>query len=165
MIDMRRFYTGLCRAEAIVAGVFLISMVVLIFAGGIARLAAHPINWAMDISTFLFAWACFLCGNIAWRNDSLMSIDLVTDRLPSRLQLALAYANYALIFLFLVFLAYFGFRLSWISASRSFQGLPWISYSFVTASLPVCACLLMVTLAVKVRRLRRDGLGARHGAA
>ena len=79
---MTRFYAALVRWEARIAGTFLVLMVVLIFAGGAARLAGYPQNWTTDAATCLFAWACFLCADIAWRRDSLMSIDLIVERLP-----------------------------------------------------------------------------------
>ena len=68
-----------------------------------------------------------------------------------RAALALRMANYALIAAFLVYLISMGLYLSWISRIRSFQGLPSVSYSWVTMSLPVGAALLLITTALKVR--------------
>ncbi|KZD07784.1 TRAP transporter small permease [Oceanibaculum pacificum] len=154
---MRRFYDLLCRVEAVVAGACLIAMVVLIFLGGIARLMREPMNWTIDFATCLFAWACFLCADIAWRKGGLMSIDLFTARLPEPAQRALLYCNYLIIAGFLVYLAGAGAWLSWISRSRSFQGIPEISYSWVTMSLPVGAVLLLITTALKFRQTLLDG--------
>jgi TRAP-type transport system small permease protein len=148
---MKRLYDHICAAEAWVAGVFLILMVMLIFLGGVLRMLGHPINWSGDISTALFAWACFLCADIAWRKNSLMAIEVLTSRLPERLQLAFRMINYALITAFLLYLIVMGLYLSWISRVRSFQGIPEISYSWVTMSLPVGAMLLLITTALKVR--------------
>jgi TRAP-type C4-dicarboxylate transport system permease small subunit len=55
-----------------------------------------------------------------------------------------------LIAIFLIYLIYAGLWLSWISRARSFQGIPWISYSWVTLSLPVGAVLLLFTTALKM---------------
>jgi len=44
-----------------------------------------------------------------------------------------------------------GLYLSWVSRIRSFQGIPGVSYSLVTMSLPVGASLLLVTTIRKVR--------------
>ena len=82
---MKKFYDHVCTAEAWVAAVFLILMVILIFLGGVMRMLGHPINWSSDAATALFAWACFLCADIAWRRNSLMAIEVLTDRLPERL--------------------------------------------------------------------------------
>jgi TRAP-type transport system small permease protein len=142
----------LWKLEVVIAGTFLVLMVVLIFAGGVARMLHYPLNWTGDAATCLFAWACFLCANIAWRNNSLMSIEILTDRLPERLQFALRMLNYALIGIFLVYLITMGFYLSWISRIRSFQGIPAISYSWVTMSLPVGSILLLLTTVRKVRQ-------------
>ena len=45
--------------------------------------------------------------------------------------------NYVLITAFLFYLSSMGVYLSWISRIRSFQGIPEVSYSWVTMSLPV----------------------------
>jgi TRAP-type C4-dicarboxylate transport system permease small subunit len=159
---MKTLYRIVLRAEALVAGTFLIAMVALIFAGGIARMLHHPLNWTTDAATCLFAWACFLCADIAWRRNSLMSIDLVTNLLPPRLQVWVQQVNHLIIAVFLVYLIGWGVWLSWVSRARSFQGIPEISYSWVTMSLPVGAALLLVTTMLKIRDERR---GADAGTA
>jgi TRAP-type C4-dicarboxylate transport system permease small subunit len=143
------------RLESVTAAVFLILMVALIFAGGVARTLGHPLNWTSDAATALFAWACFLCADVAWRGNSLMSIELVTERLPPRLQQACAYLSYAIIVAFLLYVVIAGFWLTWISRGRSFQGIPAVSYSWITASMPVGALLLLITAALKIRDLVR----------
>lgn len=148
---MRRLYGGLVRWEARIAGTFLVLMVALIFAGGVARLVGHPQNWTTDAATCLFAWACFLCADIAWRRDSLMSIDIAVRRLPERARRLVALANHAIIVAFLVYGIVGGTYLSWVSRARSFQGIPEISYSWVTMSMPVGCLLLLVTTLLKLR--------------
>ena len=68
-----------------------------------------------------------------------MSIDFLVNRLPPQAQVALRLANYAIIAGFLVYLMVMGTWLAWTSRARSFQGIPEISYSWVTMSLPVGA--------------------------
>lgn len=142
---LRRSYDAWCRIEVRVAGSFLVLMVALIFLGGIARLLHYPLNWTTDAATCLFAWSCFLAADVAWRNNSMMAIDVLMDRLPPRFRTALRMLNYTLIAAFLVYLATAGFYLAWVSRIRSFQGVPGISYSWVTASLPTGALLLLLT--------------------
>lgn len=148
---MKKLYERVVAAEAAVAAILLVLMVVLIFAGGIARLLQHPINWAIDAATCFFAWACFLCADIAWRRNSLMSIELLTSRLPARLQKACRMVNYVIISAFLLYVIGMGTWLSWVSRARSFQGIPEVSYSWVTMSMPVGAVLLLVTTALKAK--------------
>ena len=121
---MVAFHRLLGRAEAVIAATFRVLVVAL---------------------GFLFAWACFLCADIAWRNDALMSIELVTRRLPPRWREAVTRLNYALIAAFLVYVVVAGIHLAWISRARSFQGIPEISYSWVTASLPAGGLPVVVT--------------------
>lgn len=152
---MRAFYILMLRAEAILAGIFLVLMVLLIFLGGVARMMGHPLNWTIDLSTCFFAWGCFLCADIAWRKDGLMSIDLIPSRLPDRARRGLDVLNHVLIAGFLVYVIYAGAWLSWVSRARSFNGIPGVSYSWVTMSIVVGGALLLATTLVRLARMRR----------
>ncbi len=155
---MLRLYKAVLKLEAILAALFLILMVCLIFLGGVARMMHMPLNWTIDLATCFFAWACFLCADIAWRSDALMSIDILSSRAPVPVQKALTYCNYLLISGFLIYLIYTGIVLAYVSSARSFQGIPWISYSWVTMSLPVGSALLLITTLLKLNdSLQRDG--------
>jgi TRAP-type C4-dicarboxylate transport system permease small subunit len=153
---LSRAYRRLCQAEAVLAAVLLVAMVALIFTGGVARMLRHPLNWTTDFATCFFAWAAFLAADIAWRNDALMSVDVLAERLPEPWRSRLAALNLAVIAAFLGFLIYAGVRLAILSSARSFQGVPWISYSWVTMSLPVGAALLLMTTALKLGAMRRE---------
>ena len=144
-------YDKLCRAEAWVAATLLVLMVLLIFLGGVMRMAGHPINWSTDFATAFFSWACFLCADIAWRRNSLMAIEFLPRALPPAGQKALRLANYVIISAFLIYLVVMGSWLSWTSRARSFQGIPEISYSWVTMSAVVGGALLLLTTVLKIR--------------
>jgi len=159
---MERAYRILCRTETIVAGFCLLAMVALVLIGGIARLSGRPMNWTGDVATCLFAWACFLCANIAWRNDALMSVELLTERLSARPRHLLGSLNYLLITAFLLYVIGAGLWLSWVSRARTFQGIPEVSYSVITLSLPVGGILLLLTT---IRKFAAHMRGASHGAA
>ncbi len=152
---MARLYEQLCRIEALVAGVFLILMVVLIFVGGIAPMISNPHNRTNHVATCLFAWACFLCADITWRRNGLMAVELISGRLAPAGQRALAWCNYLIISGFLVYVTGAGLWLAWVSRARSFQGIPDVSYSWITLSMPVGAILLLITTVLKMRELRR----------
>jgi TRAP-type C4-dicarboxylate transport system permease small subunit len=148
---MRKLYERLIAAEAAIAATLLVLMVLLIFLGGVSRVLGAPLNWTTDFATAFFAWACFLAADIAWRKNSLMTIDFLPARLPAKAQKALRLANYVLIAGFLVYLVVMGSWLSWTSRVRSFQGIPEISYSWVTSAAVGGGLLLLVTTLLKIR--------------
>ena len=148
---MSKLYARVCAAEASLAAALLALMVALIFLGGVARVLGYPLNWSTDFATAFFAWACFLCADIAWRRGSLMAIEFLPQRLPTKAQRLLRLANYLIITAFLCYLMVMGTWLAWTSRARSFQGIPEVSYSWVTMSLPVGGALLLVTTLLKVR--------------
>jgi TRAP-type C4-dicarboxylate transport system permease small subunit len=148
---MKRLYQQLCAAEAVLAGTLLVLMVALIFLGGVSRVFGYPLNWSTDFATAFFAWACFFCADIAWRRNSLMAIEFIPNRLSQRWQRALRLVNYVIIAAFLVYLMVMGTWLAWTSRARSFQGIPEISYSWVTASAALGGLLLFITTVLKIR--------------
>ena len=150
------------RLEVVLAGTFLVLMVVMIFTGGVARMMRMPLNLTIDLATCFFAWATFLAADVAWRRDLLLSVRLFHDRLPPRAARALALVNYAIVLLILGYGVYAGVWLCWVSRARSFQGIPGVSYSWVTAALPVGAALMIGTTIAKIRdELRRRPRGER----
>jgi TRAP-type C4-dicarboxylate transport system permease small subunit len=153
---VKRFYAGLLRVEVALAATFLVLMVLLIFGGGVARMLRHPLNWTIDFATCFFAWGAFLAADVAWRRGTLMNVELVVEALTPRVRLWIGYANHLIIAAFLVYIIGAGVWLAIISGARSFQGIPWLSYSWVTMSLPAGAALLLVTTLIKMAALRRQ---------
>jgi len=148
---MKNLYGNICEGEAFVARTTLWGMVILIFAAGIARLLKYPINWAIDLSTCLFAWSCFFSGDIAWRENKLMSVDVFVRLFPEKFRRYFEMFNYIVILGFAVYLIFFGFQLSYTSRERTFQGIPNFSYTWVTLSLPVGAIFLIMTGILKIK--------------
>lgn len=145
------------RIEVVLAGTFLVLMVVMIFTGGVARMMRMPLNMTIDLATCFFAWATFLAADIAWRRDMLISIRLVPDRLPQRIAFWLGIVNFAIILALLSYGVIAGGWLAWVSRARSFQGIPGVSYSWVTAALPVGSALMFLTTPGKIRSHWHEG--------
>jgi TRAP-type C4-dicarboxylate transport system permease small subunit len=148
---LKTLYGKAIAAEAAIAGTLLVLMVALIFLGGVSRVLGYPLNWSTDFATAFFAWACFLCADIAWRRNALMSIDFLVNRVPEKPRKLLRLANYSIISAFLAYLTVMGTWLAWASRARSFQGIPEISYAWVTMSAAAGGLLLLVTTLLKIR--------------
>jgi TRAP-type C4-dicarboxylate transport system permease small subunit len=167
---MSKFNELLSRAEMTVAKYSLFALSSLVFAAAVARTLRYPIAWAMDAATFLFAWCVFLGGDIAIRKDRLFCIAVVTSKLPVRTQAILKIVNYLVIAVFLAGMIVYGAMLSVTTRYRAFQGMPGVSYTWVTLSVPIGCALMLRSSIQKIRetlRGMRQGLGPRkaEGAA
>jgi TRAP-type transport system small permease protein len=149
---MKTLHGYLRTVELFVAQTTLWAMVILIFSAGFARLMGQPINWAIDISTCLFAWSCFLSADIAWREDKLMNVDVLIRQFPENARRWLRWINYTILIGFLLYLIIFGASLSYTTRARSFQGIPGFSYTWVTLSIPVGSLCLLFTTILKFMR-------------
>lgn len=150
---MKKMYAFICRYEVRAAMVTLVASTLLIFASSIMRYIGKPINWSLEISLFLFAWCVFLSADAALRENRLVSLDLVTSKLPPRVRVAMLLLSYSIILVFLVTLSYYGFILSYQTRARAFQGIPNFSYTWVTLSMPIASLLMIITTILKIRAL------------
>ncbi len=142
---------------------FLITTVVVIFSLAIFRTFDVPIHWALDTALLVFAWGVFLGADVAFREDKLVNVDFVLARMPDKLQRSVQLFLYLLIGLFLIALVYFGVDLSISTQHRSFQGIPALSYTWVTVSMPISSVLMLVTLSIKVYRTIKPIPADEHG--
>lgn len=151
MNKLKKAYSIIGQVEELISGSFLTVMVLVIFAAGLGRTIGYPIGWAMDLSTFLFAWTVFFSADLAMRNDKLVSVKALVNKLPKKLQNHIVLLNYFIILIFLVFLIRYGIELSYITRFRAFQGIPGFSYTWVTLSMPVGSIFLLITTILKIK--------------
>ena len=157
---MKQFYQGLCRAEVFLAAVCFCASCLVIFSSAIARSLHRPLNWSLDISLFLFAWSVFLAADVAARADKLVTVNVLVSRLPKGVQDLTSAGVYLVILAFLAALVGYGAYLSYFTRARAFQGLPKISYTWVTLAVPVGAALQIVTVSIKLRTVLRRIAGS-----
>jgi len=148
---MKNIYDRLIEGETYVAAVGFTGACLMIFVSAIMRGIGYPINWAWDLSLFLFAWSVFIAADAAMRHDKLVNVELVVDLFPAKWKTFCSVINYCLILLFLVALVIIGLKLSYTTRSRTFQGMPGFSYTWVTLSIPVGAALMIVTTVRKLK--------------
>ncbi|ORC35151.1 hypothetical protein B4O97_10495 [Marispirochaeta aestuarii] len=149
---VKRTYAGMCAVEAALSAVCLITTVVVIFSLAVFRSFDIPIHWALDTALLVFTWGVFLGADVAFREDKLVNVDFVYTRLPGKLQTVVSLFLYLLMAVFLIALLYHGIDLSISTKHRSFQGIPHLSFTWVTISMPICSFLMLISLSIKVYR-------------
>jgi TRAP-type C4-dicarboxylate transport system permease small subunit len=155
MDAIRKFYAAVCWAEEALATAGLIVMTFLILLSAAARTAGRPLNWAVDISLFLFAWVSFMGADVGIRQSRVINVDFLTSMFPLAWQRRLAILWSLFIIVFLAVLIVYGVPLCISNAKRQFQNIT-LSYSYVTASLPVCSFFMIISMLLKLKKQIRD---------
>ena len=148
-----KLYYKMKNIEMCIAILFLVVSVTIIFIAAICRTIGYPINWAIDISLLLFTWSIFLGADLAYEQDRLVMVDLVTEIFPKKLQNLFQVISYLIIAIFLLAFIYYGFILSIKTWDRSFQGIPAISYTWVTISIPISSIFMLITTVLKIKNI------------
>ena len=152
---LKTTYSFICKVEEFLTSFALCAITFLVFVSAIGRFIGYPINWAIDISLLLLAWGAFLGADIGIRKNRVINVDFLTSKMPVATQKMIAIAWSVAIILFLVVLIAYGIPLCITNAKRQFQYIA-LSYSFVTASLPVCALLMIISSGLKLKKQITD---------
>ena len=148
---MKKLYEYICKGETFIIKVFMVFIVALVFVAASTRYMGYPINWSVDMAVCLFAWCTFLGGDVAMRNNKLMSVDFFISKLSQKKRSLIEIINLFIILIFLLAMIGFGAWLSYTTRFRTFQGIPGFSYTWVTLSVPVAGILMSVTTVLKIR--------------
>jgi TRAP-type C4-dicarboxylate transport system permease small subunit len=160
---MKKVYHVLCKVEAALCGAGFVFLVIFVFLSAILRLFRVSMSWNIDLAMMLLAWTAFLGADIAWRSGQLVGIDIVTRRLPEKLQGLIQIILYVVILCALILMVVFGLRLSWMERVRTYQSIP-VPYSVVTMSLVIAATSMSLSTVLKIKRCIL-GIGKQGGAA
>lgn len=154
----KNLYYQIKKIELWIAVACLVISVTIIFSSAILRTIGSPINWAIDISLLLFTWSIFLGADLAYEKGQLVVVDLVTGIFPEKFRILLQIISFIIITVFLSALVYYGAILSIKTWDRSFQGVPSISYTWVTISIPISAALMFITTILKIKDIYINNL-------
>ncbi len=146
---MKKIYEKFCAAEQWVALLLLAGITILVFAAALARALGYPINWAQDAALVMFAWMCFLGGDVAIRTTGLIGVDLFVKMLPRPVQKAIDILFKLLILVFLAVLVIYGYQYVVGYARRMITTLN-ISYAWVTSSVVAGSALMFINTVINL---------------
>ncbi len=150
------FYKTFCKFEEIVVGTLFVSIVALVFSAAFFRQFGRPIVWADDVAKLLFSWAAFLGADVAMRYSRLVGLDFLVKKLPRKVAKIVQIFVFLIIIMLLASFVVYGVKLTIDGLDRSFQTLSNVSYSYVTASLPVSSALMIITASTKIQKIIKN---------
>lgn len=156
MEKIKKLYARFCDMELVIASLFLAITVGIITFAAILRTFGFPQNWALDIALWLFTWSVFIGADTALRANKMVNVDILFKVFPKKLQKIVQLIIYGIIFVFLIMFIVYGFKLSYITRFRTFQGIPQMSYTWVTLSIPICSVFMIITTVIKVVELFKN---------
>lgn len=134
----------LYKAECVVAGFAFVVMVGVIVFNVIARYIMHSsFAWAEEISYLGFNWAVFFGICVVYRNQGLISIDVLVDHLPKKVQNVVQIATFAVVGLANIALVVWGMQLAIQGWARTTAALA-IPYFWMYVEIPIACFVLML---------------------
>ncbi len=142
---MKKAYEKFCQLEQWIAMLLLAGITVLVFVSAMMRTIGFPLNWAQDAALIMFAWLSFIGGDIALHSTGLIGVDMIVTHFPKSVQKVIDILFKVIMLAFLAVLVIYGFQYVATGYKRLITTLN-VSYAFVTASVPVGALLMIVSV-------------------
>lgn len=149
MDTVKKVYARFCWLEQQIAMVLLAAITVLVFVSALTRTFGYPINWAQDAALIMFAWLAFIGGDIALHSTGLIGINLIVRRFPKVFQKGIDILFKIVMLVFLAVLVIYGYQYVLTGYKRLITTLN-VSYAFVTASVPVGAVLMIISVSINL---------------
>lgn len=150
----------LSQIELAICVALLAAITGLVFVAAIMRFFGHPLTWSVDMAQLLFIWLCMLGGTRAMREKSHLGMEVLAKRLGYRRQFRVEMACSVITLAFFAILVVEGWKLTMLNRERTF-GDSTLSYSWVTAAVPVGCLLIGIALAYNMTvawQRRREGM-------
>lgn len=149
----------LAQIELAICFSLLAGVTGLVFIAAVMRFFGRPLTWSVDMAQLLFIWLCMLGATRAMREKSHLGMEVLVKHLGYKRQFWLEMACAVLVLVFLGILVVEGIKLTLLNIERTF-GDSTLSYSWVTAAVPVGCALLGIALVynmVDAWRRRHEG--------
>ena len=143
---MKKAYEKFCQLEQWIAMLLLAGITVLVFVSAMMRTLGFPLNWAQDAALIMFAWLSFIGGDIALHSTGLIGVDMIVTHFPKNIQKGIDILFKGIMLAFLAVLVIYGYQYVMTGYKRLITTLN-VSYAYVTASVPVGAFLMVISVA------------------
>lgn len=142
---MKKFFEILNKAELAITMTCVVGFTSVLMLGAAVRLVGHPLNWCNDVALLMLAWTTFLGGDVAFRAGRMVNVDILISRLPLRIQKVVAVVVYGVLLFMMFMMIRQGLQLCANVGKRTLEGLPFLSYVWVAASVPTGFSLMFLT--------------------
>ena len=136
---------GIMKVEFTACFIMLVTMIMSVFMNAVFRIFGSAIDWSTDMAQLMFVWVSVLGADMALKKSRHVGVDLLTRKLPNKVNTLLMILIYVAMVIFLVTVAYYGVNLAIQNSKRMFNTLP-ISYSWATMAVPVGFSLMTFTV-------------------
>ena len=136
------------KVECGLAVALLATIVILVGAASVARVAGSPIIWSIEIAQLLFLWLCMLAADLAMQQGRHFGLTLLLDKLsPAKRHLLICF-NMLLLAVLLAFLLMQAWKNTMLMHSR-LDGALQIPGSYYHAAMIVGLALMLRTTLVQ----------------
>lgn len=146
---MQRLGKALGSIEDVLASLALAVVLLSVVWGILSRiLPVQTAVWSVELSGIIFTWAVFIGAAAAYRRGQHVSIPIVTDLLPDKVQKVISLIVNLAVLLFLLYAVYLSVKLMIESSTRP---SPVLRIPFTFVYLPVAlSCLSMASTTIKI---------------
>lgn len=141
--------------EAIVL-LLMVSLTLLIVAGATFRYLGDALSWYDELASIGLVWLTYYGSALAALRGAHIGVPGLVNAMPPKARLATTLFAEAMVFLFFILLAFYGFEVLVILQGEHMISLPEVPTQLTQSAIPVGAVLFMIAEALRLPEILRD---------
>ena len=157
-----RLCTGLDRILEGIVLALMATLAVLVVTAVVFRKMGSSLGWYDEVASILLAWLTFYGASLAALRGAHIGFPGLVRRLPQNLRIGLLLVREVVVIVFLLGLAWAGWRVLVVMGTTSLVSLPWIPYRLTHSVIPIGACFFLAAEFLRLPqryRVARRGIG------
>jgi TRAP-type C4-dicarboxylate transport system permease small subunit len=144
-MSLLKTFRGLLEGFLIVVSLILMATLAIIVISAVAfRYSGASFTWYDEVASIVLAWITYYGAALAALRRSHLGFPNLVAMLPPALRLAALVVSEAVVFVFFILLAKFGYEAILLLHGDPLISLPWVKVEFVMSVIPIGAVLFIL---------------------
>jgi C4-dicarboxylate transporter DctQ subunit len=147
---------GFERLLEAIALILMVSLTLLIVAGATFRYLGDALSWYDELASIGLVWLTYYGSALAALRGAHIGVPGLVNAMPPKVRLATTLFAEAMVFLFFIMLAFYGFKVLVILQGEHMISLPEVPTQLTQSAIPIGAVLFMIAEALRLPEILRD---------
>jgi TRAP-type C4-dicarboxylate transport system permease small subunit len=149
-LSLSTIRAGFERLLEAIALLLMASLTLLIVAGATFRYLGDALSWYDELASIGLVWLTYYGSALAALRGAHIGVPGLVNAMPPKVRLATTLFAEAMVFLFFILLAFYGFKVLVILQGEHMISLPEVPTQLTQSAIPVGAVLFMIAEALRL---------------
>lgn len=155
-MTLSKIHAGFARLLEAIVLALMVSLTALVIAGAAFRYFGNALSWYDEMASIGLVWLTYYGAALAALRGAHIGVPGLVNAMPPRARFFVTLFSEALVFLFFILLAYYGFQVLAILQGEHMVSLPSVPTQLTQSAIPGGAVLFIIAEALRLPEVLHD---------